>query len=411
MLTDSQRDHIKATVPILREHGVALTSYFYNRMLTNNPELKEVFNLGHQRSGAQAHALAGAVLAYAANIDNPAVLAQAIDMITHKHVSLNIQAKDYAIVGENLLASISEVLKVPMQSDLIGAWAVAYGQLADILIGIEQRLYDAQQHAAGGWLGWRSFKVIKKEQESSEITSFYLAPTDCKALPAHQAGQYISLRVFVPELGLKQPRQYTVSDTSNTEYFRISVKREDGQSGEQQALAAGWVSNTLHAHVNVGDQLELTNPTGNFVLKDANKPNVLISAGVGLTPMLAILNHLAALGMPHPVIFLHACRNGQVHAMKDHIKALDGQFEQLHTHINYEHVSPQDQPGTDYHVHGLLDLNKINSSLLPMDADYYLCGPQPFMQAQYQSLLKRGIAASQIHYEAFGTGGAALQAA
>ena len=105
MITESQKDLVKATVPVLRESGVALTSYFYNRMLTNNPELKETFNMGHQRSGAQAQALAGAVLAYAENIDDPSVLAPVIELIAHKHVSLNIQSPDYAIVGENLLHS------------------------------------------------------------------------------------------------------------------------------------------------------------------------------------------------------------------------------------------------------------------------------------------------------------------
>lgn len=403
MLTDSQRDQIKATIPVLREHGVALTSYFYNRMLTNNPELKEVFNLGHQRSGAQANALAGAVLAYAEHIDNPAVLAKAIDMITHKHVSLNIQATDYVTVGENLLASISEVLNVPMESELIAAWAVAYGQLADILIGIEQKLYD-QQLAQGGWLGWREFKVVKKEQESSEITSFYLAPVDGKALPAYSAGQYISLKVFVPELGLKQPRQYTLSDTPHQDHFRISVKREDAK----EALAAGWVSNTLHQHIQAGDVVELSNPTGNFVLKDASKANVLISAGVGITPMLSMLNHLAALGMPQPVSFLHACRNSQVQGMKDHIKLLNQQFDQLNVHINYEKAAEQDKLGEDYHAQGLLDLNQLDSRLLPVDADYYLCGPKPFMQAQYHSLTARGIPGEQIYLEAFGTGGVAV---
>ena len=128
MLSTQQLELIKATVPVLRESGVALTDYFYKRMLNNHPELKETFNLGHQRSGGQAKALAGAVLAYAENIENLAVLGDAVSLIVAKHVSLNIQADQYAIVGENLLHSISEVLSVPIDSDLIAAWAAAYGQ-------------------------------------------------------------------------------------------------------------------------------------------------------------------------------------------------------------------------------------------------------------------------------------------
>ena len=131
-MTPQQIELVKATVPVLRENGVALTGYFYNRMLGNNPNLKETFNMGHQRSGAQAQALAGAVLAYAENIEDPSVLLPVVELIAHKHVSLNIQAPDYNIVGENLLHSISEVLSISMEDPLIDAWAAAYGQLADL---------------------------------------------------------------------------------------------------------------------------------------------------------------------------------------------------------------------------------------------------------------------------------------
>ncbi|HBI08919.1 MAG TPA: nitric oxide dioxygenase, partial [Franconibacter pulveris] len=152
MLTETQKQLVKDTVPVLKENGVALTDYFYKRMLRKNPELKEVFNMGHQRSGAQAKALAGAVLAYAENIDNPGVLAPVIELICHKHVSLNINAPDYDIVGENLLHSISEVLTIPMDHELIGAWGAAYQDLADIFIATEKKIYEAHQNTEGSWL-------------------------------------------------------------------------------------------------------------------------------------------------------------------------------------------------------------------------------------------------------------------
>ena len=144
-MTPQQIDLVKATVPVLRENGVALTGYFYNRMLGNNPELKETFNMGHQRSGAQAQALAGAVLAYAENIEDPSVLLPVVELIAHKHVSLNIQSPDYSIVGENLLHSISEVLNISMEDPLIGAWAAAYGQLADLFISTEKAQRDREK--------------------------------------------------------------------------------------------------------------------------------------------------------------------------------------------------------------------------------------------------------------------------
>ncbi|MCU4492962.1 NO-inducible flavohemoprotein [Acinetobacter guillouiae] len=402
-MTPQQINLVKATVPVLRENGVALTGYFYNRMLGNNPELKETFNMGHQRSGAQAQALAGAVLAYAENIEDPSVLLPVVELIAHKHVSLNIQAPDYNIVGENLLHSISEVLTISMEDPLIDAWAAAYGQLADLFISTEKAIYEQHQQTQGSWLGWRKFKIAKKVNESEEITSFYLAPVDGGALPKYEAGQYISVRVFVEALGLKQPRQYTLSTSPQTDYLRISVKRED----EKGDLASGWVSNTLHGLAE-GSEIEVSAPTGNFYLIDSSKRNVFISAGVGLTPMIAMLNQLVTLDMPQPASFIHACRSSQVHAMKQHIQEQKTKFPRLSTFTAYEFPHSGDVIGEDYDVAGRLDLATVDTALLPANADYYLCGPIPFMQQQHQALVARGIKPEQIHSEAFGTGGAGI---
>ena len=403
-MTPQQIDLVKATVPVLRENGVALTGYFYNRMLGNNPELKETFNMGHQRSGAQAQALAGAVLAYAENIEDPSVLLPVVEMIAHKHVSLNIQSPDYSIVGENLLHSISEVLSISMEDPLIDAWAAAYGQLADLFISTEKALYEQHQQTKGSWLGWRNFTIAKKVIESAEITSFYLAPVDGGELPKYEAGQYISVRVFIEELGLKQPRQYTLSTSPQENYLRISVKREDEKEG---GLAGGWVSNTLHSLAE-GTEIEVSAPTGNFYLIDSNKRNVFISGGVGLTPMIAMLNQLVTLDMPQPVTFIHACRSSQVHAMKQHIHDLKAKYPRLHTITAYEFPHDGDVLGEDYDVTGRLDLAAIDTALLPVNADYYLCGPMPFMAEQHKALVARGIPAENIHSEAFGTGGVKL---
>lgn len=399
-MTPQQIDLVKATVPVLRENGVALTGYFYNRMLGNNPDLKETFNMGHQRSGAQAQALAGAVLAYAENIEDPSVLLPVVELVAHKHVSLNIQAPDYGIVGENLLHSISEVLSISMEDPLIDAWAQAYGQLADLFIATEKQIYAQHEQAKGSWLGWRNFRIAEKVIESDEITSFYLKPSDGEELPTYEAGQYISVRVFVEELGLKQPRQYTLSTSPQSEYLRISVKRED----EKGDLVAGWVSNTLH-NLLEGTEIEVSAPTGNFYLLDANKRNVFISGGVGLTPMIAMLNQLVTLYLPQPITFIHACRSKRVHAMKQHLDDLKSRYPRLQTFTAYEFPHDDDILGDDYDVAGRLDLNQIDKALLPVTADYYLCGPIPFMAEQQKTLVALGIPKENIHSEAFGTGG------
>ncbi|GAB2950447.1 globin domain-containing protein [Hafnia psychrotolerans] len=427
MITSEQQELVKATVPVLKENGVALTDYFYKRMLKNNPELKETFNMGHQRSGAQAKALAGAVLAYAENIDDPSVLAPVVELICHKHVSLNIQAPDYDIVGENLLHSISEVLSIPMDDKLISAWAAAYQQLADLFISTEKLLYKQRENTHGSWLGWRDFIVERKVKENGEITSFYLVPKDEKALPTYKPGQYITVRVTVPELGIKQPRQYSLSDSPGGKYLRISVKRADAHDEHQEP---GYVSSTLHTVIGEGDTIEISAPTGNFFLVNADRNNVLISAGIGLTPMIAMLNQLITdnnrlddrsalsekLKLPFPdtevnkkqISFIHAARSPDVHAMRKEVSELSNKYSNLHVYVAYESVADNFVPGEDYQMLGRLSLKEVPVQLLPKDADYYLCGPLPFMQHQNATLLELGISQENIHSEAFGTGGVSL---
>ena len=420
MITAEQKDLVKATVPVLKENGVALTDYFYKRMLKNNPELKETFNMGHQRSGAQAQALAGAILAYAENIDDPSVLAPVVELICHKHVSLNIQAPDYEIVGENLLHSISEVLGIPMDDKLISAWGAAYQQLADLFIATEQALYQQHENTPGSWLGWREFIVDKKVKESEEITSFYLVAKDNQPLPDYKPGQYITVRLWVPELGLKQPRQYSLSDSPSGKYLRISVKREEARNAQQDA---GYVSSTLHRVIDEGDSIEVSAPTGNFFLVNPDCDNVLISAGIGLTPMMAMLNQLvtdnthpdtapAAIGksreLSRQISFIHAARHPQVHAMRRQVRALKDSYNNLHEYVAYESVDDSVELGKDYQMLGRLNLKALPPQLLPRDADYYLCGPIPFMQQQNAALIELGIAPDRIHSEAFGTGGVNL---
>jgi nitric oxide dioxygenase len=225
----SQKELIKATVPILRTNGNDLISYFYQRMLSNNPELKNIFNMANQASGKQQNALSGAVLAYAENIENPTVLINTLKLIGNKHVSLNIQPEQYDIVGNHLIGSIKEVLGDLATVELIEAWTCAYNELAQIMISIEAEMYQKIINKKGGWKGWRTFIISKIVKESDEINSFYLRPEDNKEIADFYPGQYISVSTFIPELGHKQPRQYSLSSHSNTEYYRISVKKEISQ--------------------------------------------------------------------------------------------------------------------------------------------------------------------------------------
>jgi nitric oxide dioxygenase len=402
MLTQTHRDLVKGTAALLKEQGVALTRHFYARMFEHNPELKAIFNQGHQREGSQQQALAMAVAAYAQHIENPGVLMPVLELIANKHVSLGIRAEHYAIVGRHLLASIREVLGALATDELIDAWGAAYGQLADVLVGIENKLYVQAAQVQGGWSGWRNFRVARKQAESEEITSFYLVPADGGDVPAYQPGQYVSVKLFVPVLGYSQPRQYSLSAAPGGQSLRISVKRESGD--DESARPQGMVSNLLHASVQEGDVIEVSPPMGDFVLhQDRDNPVVLISAGVGLTPMVSMLEALSKSAPKREVRFIHACRHGGVHAFREHVAKVAAANPRVKASVHYEFPRAEDQAHP--HEVGRIELSRLQDLLPNGEADFYVCGPKPFMQAQMAALKAMKVPAERIHAEVFGTGG------
>lgn len=397
MITSKQKELIKATVPVLKEHGVALTTHFYKRMFTNNPELWNTFNMGNQHSGKQQTALAMAVLAYAENIDDPSVLTHAVTRIGHKHVSLDVRPEQYAIVGKHLLASISEVLGNAATPELIEAWGVAYGQLADIMIGVEANLYRGAVSKDGGWTGWRPFMIMSKTKESEEITSFYLHPTDDGKVADFRPGQYISVRIFLPELNLFQPRQYSLSSHPNGIYYRISVKRETGA----QLHPDGMISNRLHDYINEGDVIEVSPPAGDFYLDTCkDNPVVFISGGVGQTPLISMLESLINSDCNREIIWIHGCRNHRVHAFKEPVMTLAGQQGQLKKHVFYDTIEESMKVEGVYE--GMVDLDKITDDIISNNPDYYICGPAPFIKKQFRLLVSKGVKQEAIHFEEFG---------
>ncbi|MCA2014540.1 NO-inducible flavohemoprotein [Vibrio tritonius] len=395
IMNDLQKALVSNTVPVLRESGVALTSHFYHRMLTHNPELKHIFNQANQAQGAQQQALAMAVLAYADNINNPSVLLPVVERIAHKHTSLGIRAEQYSIVGKHLLGSIKEVLGDAASDELIDAWAAAYQQLADIFISVESGLYQNSVANNAGWSGWRPFKVTKKTQESSEISSFYLEPNDQGSLPHFKPGQYVSVRLYVEDKGIYQPRQYSLSQAPGKQTLRISIKRESDTADKPQ----GVISNLMHTQVEVGDVIDVSAPFGDFFLAEPlPRPIVMISGGVGITPMMSMSEHLDRINALSQAHFIHSAKNSRVHAFKD----VTDDFASRGMKVNYfydESANFQSdiQPGP-FKLDDLLPED-------PTRMDYYICGPRGFMKRYFEELRGLGVKEEHIHAETFGTGG------
>lgn len=401
MLTAQTIAVVKATAPILDQHGELLTRHFYKRMFEKNPEVGPFFNPANQEKGTQQKALAAAICAYAANIDNLEVLGGAVELIAQKHASLQIQPEHYPIVGENLLASIREVLGEGATEEVINAWGEAYGFLANILIGREREIYHQHQLIPNGWAGFKKFRVARKEVESDVITSFYLQPEDGGAVPAFKPGQYVTLRVPSP-CGHTTMRNYSLSEKPGQPWFRISVKRETGAAAN---TPDGFVSNFLHKGVNVGDSLEVGPPCGEFFLdltENHERPLVLISAGVGITPVMSMLQS-ALVNMPgREIYFIHAALNSRTRAFKGALRELAAQHKNLKVHTRYSEATEGCRNAGEFDSEGFVDGTLIESVIPSRDADYYFCGPKPFMVNIYHQLLEWGIPATQVHFEFFG---------
>jgi nitric oxide dioxygenase len=388
MLTTEHIAVVKSTIPLLEGGGTAITEHFYNRLFTHNPELKNIFNMSNQQSGRQKTALFEAILAYAKNIDNLAVLKQAVERITQKHTSFHIQPEHYQVVGLHLLETLRELLPEQFTKQVEDAWAAAYGVLATIFINREEELYSERAASIGGWRGKRAFCLVDKIVESELVTSFIFKPMDHQPIMAYQPGQFIGIELTPKGSEHIEIRQYSLSTLSNEKSYRISVKRELGDKN-------GLMSNHLHDHLHVGDLVDLHAPAGDFMFVNRKAPVVLISAGVGVTPMQAMLEQIAATNYSQPVYYLHACENEEQHTFKQRTHDLCS--EKAWSYNTWYKNGAADTNNTHQ---GVINFNQVD---LPIsNGDFYLCGPINFMKYAKEALIKLGVNDKSIHYEVFG---------
>ena len=306
---------------------------------------------------------------------------------------------------------MKEILGDALTPAVHDAWALAYQQLATMMIKRENQLLEE----ADGWNDWREFRISQKVEESSEIASFYLVPVDGKPLPSYLPGQFISVRLPVPDLHHLQARQYSLSDAPNRDCYRISVKKESALNLKHSDAKAhpGYISNVLHSEMNVGDLIQVSHPAGEFFLdtqneKTQNGPVVLISAGVGLTPDLSILNTLISKDTKRKISWVHASRDSQVQAFKSHIQKTVKSHDNVQSHVFNKNPGKDDQEGVDYQFKGRMSLNKLHTDhdLFVNDAstEYYICGPEKFMTDMSSVLSGWGVGRERIKMEVFGAG-------
>jgi nitric oxide dioxygenase len=380
MISAAARPYIDASVPVLREHGQAITSAFYRKLFAELPQLSNLFNMTNQANGAQQQSLAAAVFAYAANIGNPTALGPVVQRIVHKHVSVGVREEHYPIVGRHLLGAISEVLGAAATPALLGAWAEAYQSLAKLFIATERELYAAARVVPGEL---RTMRVVGTSRAGAGVLALRLEPKE-GSVPTFCAGQYVSVAVTLPG-GQRQLRQYSLSDAPDGKTLRISVKRD------------GAVSNWLHQHAQLGSELQVSHPFGEFTPDtESNAPLVLLSAGVGITPMIGTLLRIAQVNPQRHVIFAHAARDLDHHAHRIDLDDVKARMPNLHVVLFYEDVA-----GADAALAGRMDVARL-PHWPRAETPVYLCGPTPFMQAQWQDLLQAGVPPALLRREVFG---------
>jgi ferredoxin-NADP reductase/MOSC domain-containing protein YiiM len=243
------------------------------------------------------------------------------------------------------------------------------------------------------WPGFRPMRVSRIDRESDSVFSLVLVPADGKPLAPALPGQFVVLRLHMQPGALPVLRSYSLSDLPGTEHYRVSIKLEE----------KGLASTYLHTRIEPGSNLEVSAPRGSFTLRSGSEPIVLLSAGVGATPVLAMLHALAAEKSSHPVWWLYGARNREEHPFRDESRALLQQLKYGRGYIQYSRPGPADQRGIDFDAAGHLAVSAFEDIGVPHDGQFYLCGPTAFLREITAGLKVWGVAADHIHAEIFGT--------
>lgn len=392
MLSPESTAIVSSTAGTVAENSVEITSRFYPHMFAAHPELMRVFNKANQAIGEQPRALAASVVAYAVSLIDPDAsdFGPVMRRIAHKHVSLGIKSYEYPIVGHHLMWAVGDVLGEAVTPEVAAAWDEVYWLFGCQLIAEESRLYtlgdtDPEQP-------WRRYRVVERIDESPEVFSLLLAPVEGRT-PEHQTGQYVAIAVDLPN-GERQPRQYTISSGPRGDSLRVTIKRARGIGGAPDGLVSNWLGD----NANPGAVLDVSLPCGDMVLDESDGPLVLVSAGIGITPIAAVVEDLSRRQPDRQVRIFHADHSHSDHALYANLRRQVLAMGDVKAQNWYEQDA-ESAPTLAPALPGFMDLSDIE---IPSEATVFMCGPLPFMRDTRKALLAKGISAERIHYEVFG---------
>lgn len=374
MLSEKDMDIIKQTVPVLQEKGVEITSFFYNRMFNEHPELRNMFNQTNQKKGLQSTALAQTVLAAAANIEHLGAIMPVVKEIAYKHVALQVPEAGYKIVGENLIAAIMHVLDLKEEDPIIQAWIKAYWEIADVFIQVEKDMYAEML-----WDGFQPFTITNIENVASDIKAFTVS-SDKYDLSNFEAGQYITVDVSSDKLPYRAKRHYSIVG-GDKDTLTFAVKRDVSENSE------GEVSTILHDEVKVGDDVNLTAPVGAFRLHNTDKNQLFLASGIGVTPLVSMYEKAIEIGVPN-IQFIHNTTDVNdvpfAKRLADDAAAHDNVAYEIHDREANGYITQEDL-----------------KQYVTEDTEVYVCGGISFLKSIVNELYELGLDKSQIHFETF----------
>ncbi|KUI65187.1 Flavohemoprotein [Cytospora mali] len=403
-LTHHEAQLVKSTIPFLKEHGESISDTVYRTLIERHPELNNTLNLIHLKDGRLARALTVVILRFASSINHISELIPKLERVCNKHCSLGIQPEHYEILGGLIIETFDDAMGPLMTPEMKAAWTKAYRILSNMMIGRERIIYkDFERY---NWGTWRKFVIDRKVCEADGLYSFYLVPKDGNPLPKFLPGQYISVRLFVPEVGYYQTRQYSMSDLPRAgDYYRITVKRVEAYTCSHDP---GMLSTMLIDRVKTGEEIECSHPSGEFFVDTSipiSIPVILISAGSGVGPLVSILNAVTEGQPTRHVSWIHGCHEDV--PFNTRLAVIKRRCPNLSTVIFKTAPTRGDIQGITYDFNCRVDLDMVPPSLLHTShgsAEYYICGPEDFMKKIIQQLVDMGIDSTRIKCELFSVG-------
>jgi len=373
-------DMIVATAPAVAPKMLDITKCFYTKVLGKHPELKQFFNTAHNLpiSEHQPQALATSCIAYATNITDLSPLlvpGGPVAAICNRHVALAIHPMQYVVVHANLMEAIGDILGEIVTPEIAAAWSEAVLFLGKAMIDTEESIYQMIEQREGGWSGFAEFEVSEINDLTDSVKQVSFKPPADSPLAgknfAFTAGQYLSLQIDIDGDGLTAPRHYTTTSPIGADYLQCTIKK----------LSQGKLSTYVHENLKVGDKVTLSAPVGVFVAPEEATSSVLMSAGIGVTPM---VNLNRSLGDSVKLV-VHIDKTPESHPYKD---AFDGK-ESI-----FKYTSVSGRPAAE-------DLAAETIEKAGTDNEFFICGPEKWMDDVQAALLAKG--AKKVICEVFGS--------